>query len=478
MKSIRRRLITRLVLGLLILSWVCGAALYVYVRHVLSVQFDASLLEEAQTFAATTEQDPTMAAGFDFTARALPEFLPSPRASYYQVRLEDGRTLARSPSLEEGELPRLEPPSRLPLFDDVMLSGHRQGRAVALCYSPQPSDDEVPRSGLPQPGAGNLILVMARSRAPLDHTLAILISGVLLMGIALPMGATLLAVGVVHRGLRPLNRIASEAAAIGADRLSHRFPTEQMPEELHPICERLNELLERLEAAFRRERRFSADVAHELRTPIAELRTLAEVALVDEAGGQDSQDRTQYFRDVVDVAAQMEHLVTKLLTLSRCDAGLQSVDLRAVDIVGLVRDTWRPYAAMAEDRQLDVEFRAPGPAYVRTDSALLAGILGNLFANAVAYTPESGTIELTVFNRNGACELALRNSNRQLAAADLIHLSEPFWRKDASRSDPAHAGLGLSLVSAYARLLHVDVRTEMPSPDMFQVVLRIPASAT
>jgi two-component system sensor histidine kinase QseC len=114
--------------------------------------------------------------------------------------------------------------------------------------------------------------------------------------------------------LRPLSSLAKRAETIHASSLQLRFPTDNIPVELLPIAQRLNDLLARLEASFAREQRFSADVAHELRTPIAELRTLAEVALkwpddVNQAA----------LKEALNIALQMESVATGLMALARCD---------------------------------------------------------------------------------------------------------------------------------------------------------------
>src|ERR1700683_4484395 len=138
----------------------------------------------------------------------------------------------------------------------------------------------------------------------------------------------------VRRGLRPLRQLGTEADGIDAGSLDHRFSREELPRELVPIAQQFNSLLERIDEAFVRERRFTSDAAHELRTPIAELRRLAEVALK----WPDRSEAERNYRDVWEVAEHMESLVATLLAIARCRAGTAAVSLQPVDLTGVVKE--------------------------------------------------------------------------------------------------------------------------------------------
>ncbi len=279
---------------------------------------------------------------------------------------------------------------------------------------------------------------MARSREGLDQALLLLLLGVVVAGLVLPACAGLLVCRIVRHGLWPLYQVARQASSMDARRLDLRFPTEGMPGELLPICRRLNQLFERLDQAFRRERRFTADAAHELRTPIAELRSLAEVAL------------------------------------ARCESGHQVIERREVDLPGLVRDVWKRFEAESKGKEIAAAVRIPSQLTVKTDPALLGAILTNVFSNAVAHTPRAGKMELEAADDGDSVRITVSNTSDQLTPDDLEHLFEPFWRKDQARSDARHAGMGLSLVEAYARLLDIELGVDLPSNDRFRLVLKFP----
>src|SRR5262249_34995421 len=151
------------------------------------------------------------------------------------------------------------------------LSGGHLARALRVDFQPSSEPDAPPRSASEAPGMN---ITLARDRAALDASLDHVLTGLILTGALLTAAIAWATFLIVRRSLRPLHAIAERATQITPSSLELRFPTEGLPAEILPICQCLNELLDRLDGAFARERRFSSDIAHELRTPIAELRSM------------------------------------------------------------------------------------------------------------------------------------------------------------------------------------------------------------
>lgn len=396
MKSIQGRLTLLLLGGLVLLSCVCGVGLYLFLRQALTAQFDRALHDKAASFAALSNQrdedederrvpldklparvKKTMAQhvagtklseveqvirdnrlfykvevfrdgaesefligaagqflgendefGFAFDKAALPEFQPGPSPEYYQVWGEDGETVARSPSLEGISLTVPRGMNGGVTYFDASLPHQQAARAIAFPFVPRRQNRNLGAS----PGE-RVVLVMARTRAELDRTLATMRYSLLISGLLLLVSAAIMVRFSVQSGLGPLAALAQQATTIDVDTLDFRFPTAPIPCELQPISNRLNELLDRLQRAFEREKRFTSDVAHELRTPIAELRSLAEVGLRSAANMYGEEELSTYLDDVLAIATQMEHLVNSLLMLVRCEFGQQVVNLDHVQIV-------------------------------------------------------------------------------------------------------------------------------------------------
>jgi signal transduction histidine kinase len=449
MISIRRALGRQLVVVLFLVLATIGGGLYLLVRGLLTAHFDAALGEKAQVLAGLMKQE-NGTFELELAESPMPEFERAVAPEYFQLWLSE-RVFQRSRSLGGGGLPR--PTDAALSFADLPLPDGRAGRAASLRF-PVRVDTE---GGGPIPAEPTwAALVVARGREPLDQALRSVRRALELAGLLLLLGVPLVVGAVVRRGLRPLDQMAERASRIDAGSLDTRFALADLPVELHPIAGRLNDLLERLSGAFERERRFSADVAHELRTPIAELRTLAEVALQfpgsAEPGGQ--------FQDVLGAALQMDALVGTLLTLARCEAGRQPVAREVVDLSRALEEAWTPLAEKARAKALRVQRSAP-ELFVITDRLMLGSILGNLLANAVEYAPAGGELTCEVLRADDGLELIVANTNPGLGREDLTHVFEPFWRKDAARSDGRHGGLGLSLAAAFARLIGAELRLEL-----------------
>jgi two-component system sensor histidine kinase QseC len=274
---------------------------------------------------------------------------------------------------------------------------------------------------------------------------------------------------LLRRELAPLDALAERATRINADSLATRFPTNSLPGELSPISSRLNDLLARLEQSFERERRFSADLAHELRTPIAELRALAEVALKWPETREAATDR-----EALAIAMQMEGVVTRLLALLRNEHAQLPVLTERIQLAPLIESVWRPFAERAAAKQLNVTRAVPDGAEVETDPVLLRSILTNLVDNAMEYTPHGGSVRVETEVRTTQFTLQVTNTCDDLTVNDLSHFSERFWRKDSARSDPNHSGLGLSLVKAFSERLGLQLEARLVDPSTLSITVTGP----
>jgi signal transduction histidine kinase len=474
MSSIRWQLGARLLGGIVLVSMASGALLYSYVRKSLVGQLDASLAEKAQAIAHLVHEDEAGRLVLDED-----DLAPGPEGAQgdlFEIWTEDGTSLARSRSLGSQGLPRRF--SRDRDFWDMGLPGNRSGRAASLRLTIRPEIDEPPGADEDEPpkiGQPRVVWsAVARDRGPVDRALAVVLSGAVAATLLMAATAVVLVFFGIRSGLRPLRRLADEAAAANTDLLEHRFTADHLPRELEPIYGRLNDLLERLAAARRRERAFNANVAHELRTPLAELRAVCEVAL-KWPGEPEAQRRT--IQEALDVALQMESLIGVLFALAHGNSGTVEAPVERFDLSRVAQSTWQALEGRARERRLRWSFDWPAGALVESRRALVASIVRNLLTNAVEYTPQGGEIQGRVTPRPGHLALSISNDADGLTAEDLPRLFEPFWRKDPSRSSRVHAGLGLSLVETYAALLGSEVRTELEAGQL-RIELLLPTEAS
>ena len=455
MNSIQRRLI--LTLGTICcLLWFAGSLIaYFAVRAGMISQFDLALTTDIQALANMTEQSE---AGFKFDSSGefMPKFQREDHPDYFQLWLPDGATLYRSPSLEEEQnLTQRFGALHSPKFWNVTLPDGTNGRAVGIRFAPK-EDEDTPRSPGAPPLTKEVTVVAGFHRAELDRQLRYLRVVLSLVGVALAAATAAVVSVSVRRGLRPLSALAQHAETIDASSLQLRFPTERIPSELLPIAQRLNDLLARLEDSFARERRFSADVAHELRTPIAELRTVTEVAL---KWPDDVSE--QALKEALNIALQMESIAAGLMALARCEGSLLSPRPERVPLAALFQEVYHPFEAKARDKQLSVSLNVPNDTCWFTDRTILRSIFSNLLSNAVDHSRLASWVKVRV-EKNGTGEhLLISNTNDALVADDVPHFFERFWQKDAARSSPDHCGLGLALARAYAQSLGMKLDAEL-----------------
>jgi signal transduction histidine kinase len=277
----------------------------------LAHQFDASLASVAQVLAASIERDENEVE-LELQVQRTPAFQNAGQPTYYQLWGSDGTTLARSPLLGARDLPRVAKAVKAPVFTTIYDEDARPQRVMGLTFIAKDGDGNE-AADTPLAGRDGFALAVARDASDLYDQLRSLGWLLILASAVMIVLSFLIGAPIVGRGLRPLHRIAAEIAAVKVDDLTTRIGTAHVPAEVTPIKDRLNELLSRLEASFLRERRFNADVAHELRTPLAGIRTTIEVALARE------RDVTEYraaLGDCLEITAGMQSVVNNLCCCS------------------------------------------------------------------------------------------------------------------------------------------------------------------
>jgi two-component system sensor histidine kinase QseC len=229
-------------------------------------------------------------------------------------------------------------------------------------------------------------------------------------------------------------------------------------------------LLDRLREALESERRWSANVAHELRTPVAELHSLAEV------GGlwpDDPETNRLFFDDAKKIAARMARTVDTLLELQRSESEGEPYLREEFEVSQRFRESVAAVATAAEGREIDLVQEYSAVVRVESDPYAFDLIAANILQNAVTYAPSGDTITCRVERRPSGLEVTVENRARELEAADVDRLFERFWRKDAARTS-GRAGLGLALVAELARRLGLQTISELDSQGRLKIGVRFP----
>jgi len=252
---------------------------------------------------------------------------------------------------------------------------------------------------------------------------------------------------LARRALVPVERIIDELEAITDGRSLHRrlaVPT--AGEEVARLAQTLNGMLARLEQSFSSLRRFTADASHELKTPLMVVRAGVERALTD----ADTPDEVLASLDeTLDQINRMNELVESLLTLARADEGRAPLAVERTDLCELVAEASETAGMLGEGADVTVTTLMPdGPVWAAVDRRRIRELLLNLVTNAIKYTPAGGRVELQLDERADQILLIVRDSGIGIAAGDLPHVFERFWRADLARSRTGErpgTGLGLAI---------------------------------
>jgi len=456
MKSIRRRLTVWLLSGLAFLWVAAGAGIYYAAREGLLKSIDAELAVDARIvrFAARGEEsDGDEEMGSRQRGGRLQDRMPAydqpESGAFFQMWNAEGAVLERSASLGGGNLAFPETAGTDPAFETARLDDGRKIRTmsfrVASFGGGRGPGKSKAKGGSERHGSGATVTVLAKDLSGVEQTLSSLLGGIALVGLLVGGGAILLVGAALHHGLKPLRELGKQTASIDAGSLDARFDATGAPVELRPIYAHLNELIHRLETSFERERRFSSDLAHEMRTPVAELKMLSEVALKwPDQGGPEAH------AEGLEIARRLESMIENLLALARWESGELSLKREPANLGELLRKGWEPFAASAAEKGIEVSFEfGVGTPVLETDPDMLRHIIGNLLSNAAEYTPEGGRIQISAFPGG----LAVANAASDLKESQVDRLFDRHWRADASRSDSRHAGLGLSLARTCAEAL-------------------------
>ena len=248
---------------------------------------------------------------------------------------------------------------------------------------------------------------------------------------------------IVAGALRPVKKISAAAARISSGDLSQRISVADAESELGQLAGILNSTFARLETAFTQQKQFTADAAHELRTPLAVMISEAQTTLARE---RDAADYKESLSASLEVAQQMRQLTDSLLELARFDAGQENLRREKLDISAVVADCVKLLEPLAAGRSVKINCRLM-PAEVLGDAVRLAQVVTNLLTNAIHYNREGGDVDVAAGMENGMAVVRVSDTGCGISCEDLPRIFERFYRANRSRSG-SHAGLGLAIAKS------------------------------
>jgi two-component system heavy metal sensor histidine kinase CusS len=387
--------------------------------------------------------DKLIALRADFTktggALALTDELKTLRAGEhtdYWVRLLDssGHTMAETPAMSELLPSSAFPPPQTSSFVRNPKDYRTTGQLFSLVAT------------LQEAGGQPLTIQVAQNRSADEQftkEFATLLVIVMALGI---LASAAIAITVAKRGLQPLAEMAHSLKRIDPTHLNERVAPAGWPHELRPLAVAFDEMLDRLEDSFRRLSQFSADLAHELRTPIANILGESQVAL--------TRARTpNEYREVIESSVgeceRLSGIIDNLLFLARAEAADGHIQPTLFDGKAAVAKIAAFYEPIAEEQQITISCRGEGD--ICADRMLFDRAVSNLVENALRYTPNGGTILISIAAGAGRSEISVKDTGCGIAPEHIAHVFDRFYRADSSRSSEG-TGLGLALVKSIADL--------------------------
>jgi two-component system heavy metal sensor histidine kinase CusS len=276
---------------------------------------------------------------------------------------------------------------------------------------------------------------------------------------------------IARRGLNPITRMAETVRQIGSTTLNERIEPGGFPTELSTLALAFNTTLQRLEDAFTRLSRFSADIAHELRTPINNVRGLVEVSL---STTRPSEERDRLLAASLDECQRLSRLIDSLLFLARAENPQTQINRQTIDVAQELAKMQEFYEAACGEAGIGIELSAMPMIHAHLDRLLIQRALGNLIENALAHSPAGGSIRLAAERQEGQVRISVSDTGHGIPAEHLPYIFERFHRVDPSRSkNTGGLGLGLAMVKSIAALHGgtVEVSSQLASGSCFTLIL-------
>jgi two-component system heavy metal sensor histidine kinase CusS len=435
----------------------CGLGIFysIVVRHAFA-EDNAVLADKMFALSADLRENGPEIFAEEITARRAGQHTP------YWIRILDsqGRAIAETPQMDRLIPTQIFPAGREPA---EAIRARKDYRSAEKMFSLVAFNDH--------PGDKVYTLQLAQDRSSdeqVERNFALLFITVLFGGV---VASALIAIIVTRRGLRPLREMTQSLGRIGPDQLKQRIGSTSWPRELQPLAIAFDQMLKRLDDSFTRLSQFSADLAHELRTPITNMLGEAQVAL--------TRDRTadEYRETIESTVTECERLcriVNNLLFVARVDAAREPIARKRFDARAAVEKIAEFYQTVADDHHVTINCSGDGQIYADPD--LFERAVGNLLDNALRFTAEHGSIRVAVSKHNSDFEVTVSDNGSGIAAEHLPRVFDRFYRAESSRSSDG-AGLGLALVKSIVELHGGSATIQSELGHGTTVILKFPAQS-
>lgn len=267
------------------------------------------------------------------------------------------------------------------------------------------------------------------------------------------LAATLGGLFVARRSLQPIDRIIGTAQIVAQGDLSERIQGTDTRDEVGELARTMNDMLDKLEASFQREKRFASDASHELRTPVSIMLAYAE-SLAQELTGD--SDAARSIQTILAESHRMQRIISQLLTITRSDAGKYIPERAPVDISEVAKTVVEQMAPLAQEKSITLDVDAQADTQIIGDQSLLTQMMINLVENAIKYGKADGRVDIRIARWENRCRITVADDGLGIPGESLPHIFERFYRADAAR-DRSGTGLGLAIVHWIVPVHHGEI---------------------
>ncbi len=460
-QSLRRFLVVRLVVFVLPLLAVGVWFHWRAERGLLVKVFEDRLISRAHTLATL------MAANAEDPGAVLAEYMPGFRNAsdqdFFQVWSPDGEVLHRSPSLGTSELPAIFGTESEPMSFEAHGPGGVRIHAIGIRFRARPSV----ANGISMSEFG--VVVGAHN----DALVTSLRGG--LIEVLAAAGVTLLSLSVaifisLRQGLNLIDRVVGTVRKINPRDLGQTLSLADVPSEIQPFVSTLNDSMALANELYDQERSFNANVAHELRTPVSEIRAAADVAL----RYPNQADSTEALQDVLRVSIQMGQMIDALLRISRLQAHELQFEYHRLDLSLALKDRCTALSNESPDgSRIDAHY--VGDLHTTTHESTWDMVVNNLLSNALEHSEPGTRIDVSMTQVEGGVLLEVENAAPGLSRDQVGHLTERLWRGNPRAGASEHSGLGLAIVAAACHRLGWSLAFDLQDARL-KVRLRVPTS--
>lgn len=450
-----------------------GIVLYKHLEISLNESMDGTLHIRAQQIANGISVDQYGNLHLDQATANLPGFQDrtnAPRIGHINddimVGLLDahGKILHTTPAFRTLHIPQQS-------ITDPLHGMHWEG---TIATNKDEEEVRLYSANITRNGKTIVIIQVGQYTGALKDTLHHVSEELLLIGIFVILGGALGSYWLAARAFQPIHHLILTARSIKGGDLHQRVPVPAAHDELRYLAITLNEMIESLDRVLTLQRRFVSDASHELRTPVAVIRNMTDIALLQASSPQEYET---VLRNVNAEAERLGHLISDLLALARGDEGRAHFEIETLRLDQIAEAVLENAETLAQERQVTLHSNLAEPVTMQGDETRLIQVIMNLLDNAILYNKAGGSVTMSVKNAGPDVLLIVQDTGIGIAEKDIPHIFERFYRVDQARTrrEGGSSGLGLAIVEWIVKVHQGTIQVESQPGEGSTFIVRLPA---